>query len=204
MTVENKFFIGVDIGQRQDHSAIGVLERRIERCYGQDWIRVSRVEDSVNVRYWLRHVERIPLGTPYEKVIRRVSHVADECAATSSCDVIADATGVGAAVVERLSIVARNVFPVVITSGNLSHKEGNLWMVPRKDLVGALSVMLERKFLKIALDLPLKAEFERELLELRNGGGGSGRDDMAMAVALACWKAKWRTVGPQGRSLGIE
>jgi hypothetical protein len=69
-------------------------------------------------------------------------------------------------------------------------------MVPRKDLLGTVSVMLEKKELKIAKGLKLRVQLERELLELRERGAGApGHDDMAMAVALACWRARWRTIG---------
>jgi hypothetical protein len=52
------FFIGLDLGQRQDFTAIAVVEKG-ER----EWL-------GTPLR--LRHLERIPLGTPYTKVVTRV------------------------------------------------------------------------------------------------------------------------------------
>ena len=47
------FYLGLDLGQRRDHSAIAVIEKR-------------------NALMLVRHLERVALGTPYPAVVERV------------------------------------------------------------------------------------------------------------------------------------
>ncbi len=56
------FIIGLDLGQRQDFSAIAVVERRMrKRAY----------QAAVFHSLALRRIERVALGTPYPKVVER-------------------------------------------------------------------------------------------------------------------------------------
>jgi len=54
------FYLGLDLGQRVDHTALAVVER-LERArpYGE-----AEYEGLA-----VRHVERLPLGVPYPKVV---------------------------------------------------------------------------------------------------------------------------------------
>jgi hypothetical protein len=61
------FYIGLDPGQRQDHSAIAIVERPDPRL---PWI-------TTRPSTWLvRRVERVGLGTPYPRVMERVREIA--------------------------------------------------------------------------------------------------------------------------------
>ncbi len=40
---EKRYFVGVDLGQRRDYTAIAVLER----VHGCDFVRLRRVEESL-------------------------------------------------------------------------------------------------------------------------------------------------------------
>jgi hypothetical protein len=73
--------------------------------------------------------------------------------------------------------------------------------VPKKDLIGEVQVLLEKGELRIARELKFGGMLKRELLDMqareRAGGGvrtgaeGRGQhDDLVLALALACWKAK--------------
>ena len=100
--------IGVDIGQRVDPTAICVaeLERR-----------------DLDAEHWMiRHLERLPLGTSYPAVARRVRDVAERVAErTGSTPVLyLDATGVGTPVVDVLrdAKVPARLRPVYFTHGD--------------------------------------------------------------------------------------
>jgi hypothetical protein len=112
-------FVGLDLGLRQDFSALAVVERASPdfRC--------------MQVRY----LERLPLGTPYARVVRRVSEIMQHQAlAGKDGRLVVDATGVGAPVVEMLRAVrpALRVTAVTITSGEQAHGRGEEWHVPKK------------------------------------------------------------------------
>ena len=50
----------------------------------------------------LRHVERVPLGTPYPEVVERVRELVTHDELAGRCALAVDATGVGAPVVDML------------------------------------------------------------------------------------------------------
>ena len=60
------FYAGLDLGQKHDFSAIAVVEREDERRRGLS----SSVMKSLRVR----HLERVPLGTPYAEVAAGCRH----------------------------------------------------------------------------------------------------------------------------------
>jgi hypothetical protein len=91
--------------------------------------------------------------------------------------------------------------PVTITSGDRAHSQGDHWHVPKRDLLNNLLVLLEAGELRIPRKLAEAGALVRELsaVEMRHRPGGVVRmgadgagehDDLVMAVALACWKAK--------------
>lgn len=90
---------------------------------------------------------------------------------------------------------------------------GGTWRVPKRDLVMGLQVLLETGALRIAAGLNEGETFVKELTNIRVRVSGSGHDsyaawregthdDLVLAAALACWRAKWPRVGHVGR-LGV-
>ena len=94
----SEIVVGLDIGQRQDYSAIAVLETLDESDGTRDPV-------TYEFRRWktiqLRHAERIRIGTPFAGVVDRVSDIVSD-PRLRGCTLVADATGVGAPVVEML------------------------------------------------------------------------------------------------------
>jgi len=82
---------------------------------------------------------------------------------------------------------------VVITGGDRATGAS----VPKRDLMGELLVLLEQGQLKIG-KLREGPRLVRELMDVRESGGrvgaeGAGEhDDLVIALALACWRAKRR------------
>ena len=86
--------------------------------------------------------------------------------------------------------------PVLITgsAGTVAggRKAQHEWRVSRQDLLSGLQVMLETRQLAIGADLKHARALREELVEMRSlRSDGSGKhDDLTMALALACWRAR--------------
>ncbi len=204
------YYVGLDLGQKRDHTAIAVVER-------WDVVRPYQGTEFGGVR--VVYAQRVALRTPYPVVVERVREVVQSGDLRGRCGLAVDATGVGAPVVDQLRVAQLGcpVTAVTITSGELAHASGGSgsavggaprWSVPKRDLMTGLEVLLERGELKIARGLGEKTALVRELGDMRMtrksggyikvGADGSGEhDDLVIAVALACWLAK-RQRSPYG------
>jgi hypothetical protein len=207
------YFVGVDLGQKQDYTAIAVVEKW-EAPAGFDWAQWAQVRET---RQSLRHLERLALGTPYPEVVRRVREVARSAELAGRCVVVADATGVGAPVIDLLreAGLGCELAAVTITGAERASRAAGGWRVPKRELVVGLQVMLETGALRIAAGLKEGETFAKELTEMRVrvsegrreqfGAWREGtHDDLVLATALACWRARWAAVGEMGRPLGVE
>ncbi len=88
------FFVGLDLGQKVDPSALVAVEG-IEHRRAFKPTAFQRLE--------VRYVERLPLGTPYPKVVERVREITWSQELRGNCALAVDATGVGAPVVDMLA-----------------------------------------------------------------------------------------------------
>lgn len=188
------YFIGLDLGQVSDFTALAVVERRLAESEPEE------------VGYSLRHLRRWPLGTPYTEIVPAVTALAGGAALRGS-PLLVDQTGVGRALVDllRRSSVAGRVVPVTITGGQaITITEEASFHVPKKELVTCLQLLLQGRQLKMARSLPDAGILVRELQDFQVrvtaaahetfGAWGDGRhDDLVLAVALACW---WAERGP--------
>jgi len=197
-------YIGLDLGQRMDHSAMVIVERE---GYAP-WL--GRAGGPLVVRY----AERAPLGTPYPEVVEWVRRIAGRQEISGRCALAVDATGVGAPVVDMLrrAQVGCEISAVTITGGEREHQTGGLWHVPKTDLMAGVKVALESGELRIAKGLPEVGTLVRELVDvqvtLRAGGGarigadGAGEhDDLVIGLALAVWRGKRRENGLRSERL---
>jgi hypothetical protein len=72
-----------------------------------------------------------------------------------------------------------SIVPVTITSGGSARRDGGVWQVPRRDLLGKLVVEFEGR-------LRLPGRLREEIAEVQSGPGrGGGHDDLVFALALA-------------------
>jgi len=90
---------------------------------------------------------------------------------------------------------------VTITAGSAVSREANRFGVPKRDLVSATAILLQEKQLRIAASLAFAETLQKELLNFRLKHTAAGNDtyeawregdhdDLVLAVALACWKAR--------------
>ena len=165
------FFIGLDLGKAQDFSAVAVVERE-ERQLSF----LAPTLQSMRVR----HLERMPLGTPYINVVNRVREIMQHRELAAQSRLVVDATGVGAPVVEmlRAARLPCRLTSVTITGGEHAHGCGEEWHVPKKDLMTGLLVLLEDGRLKINRELGEAAALVRELMNIRLTPKSGGRVGM--------------------------
>jgi len=185
--------MGIDIGQKRDHSALCVAES-VTRENG----------DRSAVHHLVRHLERLPLATPFPDIAARAGSVAAAIDRRVRCspEIFIDATGVGMPVVDLVReavAVARAVTPVFFTHGDRRTVLGTPWrpevQLGKAYLVSRLQTLLQAE----RLHLPRTTEAEtlaRELLEFeirvetdandRYGAFPVGtHDDLVMALGLA-------------------
>jgi hypothetical protein len=190
-------FLGLDLGQRQDYSALVIAEQ-----HGQ----------PRQAAYHVRHLERFPLGIPYPAVVARVHALQHTPELRGRSHLVVDRTGVGAPVVDLLRLARLSPVAVTITGGDAVTREGyHHYHVPKRDLVSTLQVLLQGGRLKVAQGLPAAQLLVEELLHFQvkitvaahdtYGAWREGaHDDLVLAVALACWYAEHQVV-PRVRSV---
>jgi len=208
------FSIGVDLGQRQDYSAVAVVERMEQKLHSFDHLHWMLREEATAEEWVVRHLERMPLGTAYTAVTTRVVALAQSPALRGDCRLVVDATGVGMPVVDMLREARPGceMAAVSITGGQGQRFDGKVWHVPKLDLLARLQGLLEQKRLRIARGMRESGTLVRELTDMRSTRRASGRlrvgadgagqhDDLALAVALAVWMGRKGKIGEQRRRL---
>ncbi len=199
------FFVGVDIGQRHDFTAIAILE--LLTVFTNEVDRVT-YERKTKSHFRLRHIDRIPLNTEFESIVDYLVRLVSRQDLTDRANVIIDATGVGAPIYEMFykRRAAREALRVVITGADEAHKEHGRphWTVPRRDLLYGVENLLRNRQLDIATDSPHSKTLARELSLIERNFSQSGReilessrstahDDLVFALALAVWRARRHT-----------
>lgn len=178
------WWVGLDLGQAADYSALACIER-------------------TKNQFAVRHLERFAIGTPYPCVVDQVRHLV-ATPALAGCTLVPDATGVGRAVVDQLaqSILSARIVPVTITNGHKASSDGlGGAHVPKKDLVAVLKSALQNQRLHIPASLPTAHALVRELetftVQITNASNETfgavnerAHDDLVLAVCLALWAAE--------------
>src|ERR1700722_3007161 len=109
------YFVGVDLGQSRDFTAIAVVER--QQSAGEWDPATYTCLTATSLR--LRFLERVELGTTYPDVVERVIQVTRSRNLAGRCHLVVDGTGVGRPVVDLLRQAKPGcpILPAVITSG---------------------------------------------------------------------------------------
>src|SRR5215212_4337404 len=179
--------VGVDIGQRRDPTAIAVVEQE------------HRGSETHHIA---RHLERLPLGSPYPAVAERVAAVVGGVHTATSGEaptLYVDATGVGTPIVDVLRAASvgdlARLEAVYFTHGDRRKVERGEVKLGKAWLVSRMQALLQSGL----LHLPRTAEGEalgKELLDYEikvtedaNDRYGAFRvgahDDLVTALGLA-------------------
>ena len=213
LTEPARIFVGLDLGQSQDPSALSVVERA-EVFNGMDWASYERRPAR---RFRVLYLERVLLRTPYPKVVERVQRVVRQSAQIGRCTLVVDATGLGAPVVDMLRVanLGCEIVPVLLTGGEAESCANGVWHVPKRDLITGLQVMLDERELGLPSRLPAARDLGKEIAGMGVTISDRGRvsygrsrdgehDDLVIATALACWRARRKEHPFYGtRSLGL-
>jgi len=178
------FFIGLDLGQVQDYTALTI----IEKIYPPD-------EEYL---YHLRHIERFPLHTSYPQIVDKVREYIQSFQPDDSVYLVIDSTGVGLGIMDMF--IKEYLYPVgiTITGGSEVNYDGYNYKVPKRDLVTCLQILFQTERLKIAKGLRYVDTLVQELGNFRVKITTKGNDtyeawregqhdDLVLSVALACW-----------------
>jgi hypothetical protein len=195
-----RFYIGLDLGQASDFTALAVLERQPDESLA------------------LRQLDRTR-GRPYPRIVQDVARLVDELdkaharprievtggltMAVPLTALAVDKTGVGRAVTDMLAMTPMpcQIIPVTITAGHAVTSDGRGGVhVPKRDLVGAAQLLLQQGKLRFSRELPLietlikeMSDFQVKISTAGNELLGTWRegqhDDLVFALSLACWAA---------------
>jgi hypothetical protein len=182
------YFVGLDLGQAADFSAIAVME--------------CQVATKDTYTFHCRHLQRWKLRTPYPTIVADTVQLMNspEIRQGTRALLAVDATGVGAPVVDLFKRERFNakLAPIQIVGGSTVSKENGVTRVPKRDLVSTVQVYLQNKRLKISSQLDLAETLTRELQNFQvkitdseNDTYGAWRegthDDLVLAASLALW-----------------
>jgi hypothetical protein len=204
------FYIGLDLGQSNDYTALAVVEK-VEGARGGE-----RNDPDLH----LRHLERYPLRTPYPEMVAQVAALVEDPQLRTTRqdhrlgrrilqepDLLVDATGVGRPVVDLFRERGLKYKAITITGGNKVTGASGGYGVPKRDLIGALEVPFHSGRLKVAAGLALWETLRGELQTFRRKVSlttgmdtyehwrESDHDDLVLAAALACWGAERKPRG---------
>jgi hypothetical protein len=188
---EPLYYIGLDLGKLQDHTALAVIEKRVE---------------NATPSYRLRALKRFPLRTDYACIVDAICKILSDARVCPNLLVV-DATGVGNPVIDMFLRRDVRLLSISIHGGDKVTRDGNL-RVPKRDLVSVLQILLQSGQLRIAARLPEAPLLLEELMNFTVRLSDAGRDsygvwregihdDLVLAVALACWVAE-RGMLPSG------
>ena len=195
----NHYFVGLDLGQVRDFTAVAVLER-VELVGEFDPVMYAKRKYAA---LRLRFLRRFPLGMTYPEMVEQVRQIMRSKDLLGRSQLAVDATGVGAPVMDLLKDAGLGctLQPVMITGSEMERSEGGKYFVPKRDLITGVQVLLQSGGLQIAAGLEYGAMLAAEMAEMRvkitpagNTQYGVWRegvhDDLVLAVTLACWSAK--------------
>ncbi len=186
------YFVGVDLGQQHDSTAIAVVEEPVyirsdaRSALGMlypGWRAPDELPPAALADAWremlshgrphgptlrARHLERLPLGTNYVDVVARVKALlATPPLAERRCCLLVDISGVGRAVYDLMRREGLEAIGVSIHGGNDVSGTAEGWSVPKRDLIAAAQVRLQSRTLLIAAGLPEAATLVKELQDYR-------------------------------------
>lgn len=203
------YFVGVDLGQAHDYTAISIIERTEGRQGFDQWGHAVDVMLKEQERFYdVVHLERLR-HQPYPVV---VAHIATCLAAIprqgkgrdrypAAVTLVVDATGVGRPIVDLLTEAGLDPVPISITGGDAVTRDGAYWRVPKRDIVTATQVFQQRRRLRVAPGLKDAATLTDEMQNFKYkltatahdvyGVWREGKhDDLVLAVALPLWYAE--------------
>jgi len=215
------FTVSVDLGQKQDYSALVLAERPL--WLGSRWVYLTdHTPDEAQklLRQWqaagmpdggndwtlnVIHIQRWPLGSSYPSIVADVQDKLRQLQQAEQVEVrlVCDATGVGNAVVDMFTERGMHPIALTITGGvTVSASSRYAVSVPKRDLVFASVALLENGRLRWPAGDPTVAILVQELksFQMRYSKAGNelfeaerrAHDDLTLALSMATWLSTTR------------
>jgi hypothetical protein len=177
---EQAFVLGVDLGQASDPTALAVLHW--QRVPLEDAWTTGRGKDlninrqSVETRFDIVHLERVPLATPYPEIVAYIAEILGRRPLREGCDLVIDETGVGRAVGDMFDASGLRPVRVTITAGlEVTKASARSWHVPKGLLVSTLDAKLHAGELRFAKELSEAGALAEELKDFQRSVTAAGR-----------------------------
>jgi hypothetical protein len=182
------FFVGLDLGQSQDFTALCLLE-------------AISGKGKEGATYHVRRLERIR-GESYPGIAEKVTAIMRSPALAGKSVLVVDGTGCGRPVFDMFEKGSLKPIGVYIHGGDSVTHDGNIWRVPKRDLVGVLQVLLQTERLKVSSKLKLAPILQSEMLNFKvkidpatahdsySAWREADHDDLVLSAAMACWYAE--------------
>jgi hypothetical protein len=214
------YFVGLDLGQSQDYSALAIIER--SSSSDTDSLASSSLQTKGKYQFHCTHLHRWALRTSYTTIVDETAEIMQKPELQSGPQrpmLLVDATGCGAPVIDLLKRTKHQSYlePVLITGGSGVTKANGVWHVPKRNLVSTVQVLLQSQRLKIASKLPQASTLAQELQNFRakisdsgydSYGAGSdwrigNNDDLVLSLALALWGATEIPISTYGHAFRL-
>jgi hypothetical protein len=193
LTVET--FLGLDLGQRRDFSALAAVDVVHTRGAQRDKVTYAY---PLTRELHLKELHRYPTLMPYTSLPARVLEAVRRTPVEKRAVTLAiDGGGPGTAVVDifRHARIGVHILPVIITAtGNGRMGADGYYTVSRRSLITLVRYALESKTLRLASRLDLRTQLIQECAAIRSDGQHH-HDDLVMSVALALWASTKVTPG---------
>ncbi|WP_314960941.1 hypothetical protein [Bradyrhizobium cosmicum] len=202
----DRWFVGVDLGQSTDPTAISVMNHRVLPLDGWDMIEKTRTRRQKRMTHFdVRHLERLPLGMSYPQQIQRVVNLLARPPLNAlRPKLVIDETGVGRPVGDMFDAAGLWPSRITITAGlEATQHGGNTWHVPKGFLISNLEAHSHSGELRIAAAANDALALKEELKDFKRKISEAGRttyaarvgahDDLVLSVAITLWMA---TQGP--------
>ncbi|RLC96630.1 MAG: hypothetical protein DRI46_13720, partial [Chloroflexi bacterium] len=135
---QTDFYVGADLGQSYDPTAIVVLERQWGYLNQADGVHDLNTPLTF---YRVRHMERLPLGLDYVQQVQYIGSLMRR-APLNSAELLIDFTGVGRPVFDIFNQQGIKAEGVSITAGNQESQEMHGWNVAKQILVSTVQAEL--------------------------------------------------------------
>lgn len=179
------YLCGVDLGDKLDFTAVVVVEQFLE--------------PPAAPRYEVCHLERLPLGSGYPAVLAHLRTLFTPPPWSTRDGLLVDVTGVGLPVFQLIE--AGGFAPVGIFShrGASVTQDGQVWHVPKRDLISAAEVAFQTERVLFDPRLPFVPEMVHELESYRRtqdtmtghesyaAWREKDHDDLLFSLAMVCW-----------------
>jgi hypothetical protein len=192
--------IGLDVGQSIDPSAVCALNHVVKPDPGE-WLcddKARTQKQPFTERFFVRHLERLPLGKPYPEQVQHVANLLQREPLKGATFAL-DETGCGRPVADLFDRAGLRPQRISITAGNEVTSSGMSHHVPKQFLVSNVESRLHTGELKFAAELTESPVLKEELRDFARKVSESGRvtynarsgkhDDLILSICIALFVA---------------